>query len=236
MARPKAVRGSPARAPGRPRDANVDAAIVAAAARQLGERGFAGMSVEGIAAAAGTTAPSLRRRYRGKLDLALAAIGSLRIELPPLERDPRADAVAVLENIRSIMLGRNSVATAATILAEEGRNPGLLEHFLRLHVQPRRERLFQALSRGVAAGQLRAAIDLDAAVDLLIGSCAASYLHHRLLLDGWAETTLAVIWPAGPDPGEPPSQQPGAAEPDRPGTPRLSRDRTPAGKPPAGMT
>lgn len=198
MSRRKAGHGSSSRAPGRPRDANVDVAVVAAAVRQLGERGYTGMSLEGVAAVAGTTAPTLRRRYRGKLELALAAVDSIRIEPPPLGRDPRADALAVLENLRGSMLRRDSLAIVATILAEEGRNPELLERFRQRHVEPRRDRLRQALSRGVETGRLRAELDLDAAVDMLIGSCVASYLHDRLLLDGWAELALAVIWPPGP--------------------------------------
>ncbi len=50
---------------GRPRNPALDRAIVSAAARQLGELGYARMSLESVAAAAGTTVPSLRRRYAG---------------------------------------------------------------------------------------------------------------------------------------------------------------------------
>jgi len=72
-----AANGSSARSPGRPRDAALDGAILAAAVRHLGERGYAGMSIEGVAAAAGTTPPSLRRRYRDKLELAVAGIDAM---------------------------------------------------------------------------------------------------------------------------------------------------------------
>jgi AcrR family transcriptional regulator len=51
---------------------------LSAAARQFGELGYAGMSLESVAAAAGTTVPSLRRRYRNKAELAAVVIGSLR--------------------------------------------------------------------------------------------------------------------------------------------------------------
>ena len=47
---------------GRPRNQALDGAILSAAARQLGELGYARMSLESVAAAAGTTVPSLRRR------------------------------------------------------------------------------------------------------------------------------------------------------------------------------
>src|ERR1700677_332749 len=68
---------------GRPRNPDLDRAILSAAARQLGELGYARMSLESVAAAAGTNVPSLRRRYRSKAELTAAVIGSLRVEDPP---------------------------------------------------------------------------------------------------------------------------------------------------------
>ena len=61
---------------GRPRNPDLDRALLAAAARQLGELGYARMSLESVASAAGTTVPSLRRRYRNKAELVAAVIGS----------------------------------------------------------------------------------------------------------------------------------------------------------------
>ena len=157
------------------------------------------MSLEGVAAAAGTTAPSLRRRYHGKLKLAVAAIDSLRIEPPPdMKAAPRADALAVLENLRTNMLQRNGMATLGTILAEEHRNPQLLDHLRQRLIAPRRERLRRALARGVKMGELEPALDLDAAVGLLIGALYASYLYTRRIPDGWAEATLGIVWPVQP--------------------------------------
>ncbi|WP_216895583.1 helix-turn-helix domain-containing protein, partial [Nocardia alni] len=62
---------------GRPRNPALDEAILSAAAHQLGELGYARMSLEAVAATAGTTVPSLRRRYRNKAELVAAVIGSL---------------------------------------------------------------------------------------------------------------------------------------------------------------
>src|SRR5512142_985083 len=78
---------------GRPRDARLDAAILIAAEHQLEEKGYSGMSMESVAAAAGTTVPTLRRRYPNKMDLVAAVVDSLRIEpLPRRAKGPRADA------------------------------------------------------------------------------------------------------------------------------------------------
>jgi len=200
MAEWKMAKDSPSlRPPGRPRDAALDEAILAATVRQLGERGYGGMSIEGIAAAAGTTAPTLRRRYRNKLNLAMAAIDFMRIEpQPDPEAEPRAAALGVLENLRTSMLSRNSMAILGTILAEEHRNPELLDRFRQRFVAPWRERLWHALARGVETGHLQATLDLDAAVSLLIGALTASYLHTGRIPETWAETTLTIVWPARP--------------------------------------
>jgi AcrR family transcriptional regulator len=191
------VNGSSVRSPGRPRDATLDAAILTAAVRHLGERGYAGMSVEGVAAEAGTTAPSLRRRYRDKLALAVAGIDAMRTEpVPPATGNPRADALAVLENFRANIVRRNGIAILGTILAEERRNPELLARFRQRIDEPRRERLRQALCRGVETGRLCADLDLDAVASLLTGSLYARYLRTQRIPDDWAVRTLAIVWPA----------------------------------------
>jgi AcrR family transcriptional regulator len=191
-----AANGSSARSPGRPRDTALDAAILTAVVRHLGERGYAGMSIEGVAAAAGTTAPSLRRRYRDKLELAVAGIDAMPTEpLPDPTGEPRADALAILENLQASVVRGNAMAILGTILAEHGRNPELLEHFRQRLVEPRRDSLRQALFRGVQTGHLRADLDLDVAVSLLIGSLYAHSLRARRIPHSWAERTLGIVWP-----------------------------------------
>ena len=196
--------GAGSRSPGRPRDTGLDTAILRAAVLQLAERGYAGMSMEGVAAAAGTTPPSLRRRFRDKLDLTMAAISAMRTEpLPRASDDPRADALAILENLRVNLARRNGMAILGTLLAEERRHPELLARFRQRIEDPASEGLRQALARGVRAGQLEPGLDPDTAVSLLVGSFYAQYLHSRRIPDDWAECVLRVIWPPPAAPGRP---------------------------------
>ncbi len=196
---PDQAGASSSRPPGRPRDAALDQAILAAAERQLHERGYAGMSLEAVAAAAGTTTPSLRRRFRSKTELASAVIDTLRIEpLPEPTGVPRADAHAVLENLRANMLRPDGMATLGSILAEENRHPLLLQRFRQRLVEPRRQRLRQALLAGAAQGQLPARLDLDVTVSLLVGSCYARYLAAGTIPADWPDRALTVIWPPPP--------------------------------------
>ena len=177
---------------GRPRDPALDRAIVSAAARQLGELGYARMSLESVAAAAGTTVPSLRRRYAGKAELAAAVIGALRVEDPPAGAPtPRAHALAILENFLDNLRAIPALAILGSLLAEEERHPELLQLFKTRLVEPRRALLRQAL----AAGDLPESADLDALTSMLIGSFYGRYLTLASLPDNWPDRVLSTIWP-----------------------------------------
>jgi AcrR family transcriptional regulator len=183
---------------GRPRDPAVDQAILSAAARQLGELGYARMSLESVAAAAGTTTPSLRRRYRNKAQLVAAVIGSLRVEEPPADAPtPRAHALAILQNFHSNLRAIPALAILGSLLAEEERHPELLDLFKTRIVEPRRALLRQAL----AAGDLPngADLDLDVLTSMLIGSFYGRYVTIAGIPDDWPDRVLSAVWPVRRD-------------------------------------
>jgi AcrR family transcriptional regulator len=185
---------------GRPRNPDLDRAILSAAGRQLGELGYARMSLESVAAAAGTTVPSLRRRYRNKAELVAAVIGSLRVEEPPADAPtPRAHALAILENFHSNLRAIPALAILGSLLAEEERHPELLNLFKIRIVEPRRALLRQAL----AAGDLPDSADLDALTSMLIGSFYARYVTIAGIPDDWPNRVLSAIWPPATSPAPP---------------------------------
>jgi AcrR family transcriptional regulator len=185
---------------GRPRNPALDRAILAAAGRQLGELGYARMSLESVAAAAGTTTPSLRRRYRNKAELAAAVISSLRVEEPPAGAPtPRAHALAILENFHSNLRAVPALAILGSLLAEEERHPELLDLFKSRIVEPRRALLRQAL----AAGDLPDSADLDALTSMLIGSFYGRYVTIAGIPDDWPDRVLSAVWPPGTGPAAP---------------------------------
>jgi len=177
---------------GRPRNPALDRAILSAAARQLGELGYARMSLQSVAAAAGTTVPSLRRRYRTKRELVAVVIGSLRVAEPPADAPtPRAHALAILENFHSNLRAMPALAILGSLLAEEERHPELLHLFKTRIVEPRRALLRQAL----AAGDLPDSADLDALTSMLIGSFYGRYVTIAGIPDDWPNRVLTAIWP-----------------------------------------
>ncbi len=168
------------------------------------------MSLESVAAAAGTSVPSLRRRYPNKAELAAAVIGSLRAEEPPADAPtPRAHALAILENFIGNLRAIPALAILGLLLAEEERHPELLHLFKTRLVEPRRALLRQAL----AAGDLPQSADLDALTSMLIGSFYGRYLTTAGIPDDWPDRVLSVIWP--PDTSS-------AAPPRRPAPPALA--------------
>ena len=192
------MRAVGARPAGRPRNPALDQAILAAAESQLREAGFAGMSLESVAAAAGTTVPSVRRRFGSKAALARAVIDSLRVEeMPAAAGPPRARALALLRNFHRNLLRKDAMAIVGTLLAEEQRHPELLQAFRAGLVGPRRGALRQALADGIAAGELPSAADPGVLVSMLIGSFYARYLATSDLPHDWAEQVLGSVWPDG---------------------------------------
>ena len=79
--------GSDKSAAGRPRDARIDAAIIAATRELLLESGYAALTLSAIAARAGTTTAALYRRWSGKAQLVHEAV--LQIDPHPVPHQPK---------------------------------------------------------------------------------------------------------------------------------------------------
>jgi AcrR family transcriptional regulator len=191
------VRPAPVRPAGRPRNPELDREILVAAERQLGESGYARMSLESIAAAAGTTVPAVRRRFHSKAGVVVAVIESLRVESIPADTGPpRSRALAILRNFLANLLRKNSMAVVGTLLSEEHRYPELLAAFRSRLVGPRRTALRRALTDGISCGELPDSADPDVLASMLIGSFYARYIATSDIPSDWAEQTLRQVWPA----------------------------------------
>jgi AcrR family transcriptional regulator len=172
--------------PGRPRRRGLDEAILAAALDEMGRVGYARMNLDTVARIAGTTKPTLYRRFRSKAALATAALESLRRRT---SREPtgdvRADLIAELGRFREGALRPHGMSMLGVVLSEEHETPELLELFRTHVVLPRRENLRQILRAGIAAGQLRTEIDVEVAITMLVGSLYATYLGGRRAQRDW---------------------------------------------------
>lgn len=166
------------RAPGRPRSAGVDRAILTATLDLLSEVGIAGLSIEQVAAKAGVGKATVYRRWRTKDELVGDALASLSDPVPELPgKSVRDDLVTLVDLIRR----RSDDTPAGRLLAmvshEKGRHPDVWQRYQQQVIHPRRAALRAVLQRGVATGELRPDLDLDAAALLVAGGMLTAVFH-----------------------------------------------------------
>ena len=184
------------RGPGRPRDPGLDAAILAAAGRLLASQGYARMSIDAVAAAAGVSKPTLYRRFAGKADLATAALAAAIDEgaRPPAGLGLEAALVEALEHLARRLRAPHSMALVGTLLAEEQQTPQLIELFRRRVWKLRAELLREVIQRGAERGELRPGADPEVLVAMLIGSLYAAHLGQgRIPRGGPARVVRAAL-------------------------------------------
>ncbi len=182
--------------PGRPRSRTADRAILDATLRVLGEQGYAAMSVEGVAAAAGVGKMTIYRRFRDKKELVSAAMSTLVADTgpPPDTGDTRADLVALLRQLQTLLVTSPIFPMAGTLLVEERRHPDLFDRFREAAILPGRARLRTVIERGTRRGDVRPDVDVDAAIDALLGAFFARHLAGLTLSPDALELAVDVIW------------------------------------------
>lgn len=182
-----------ARAAGRPRSPEKEAAILREALRLLSTEGYARMTLQLVADAAGVSKSTIHLRWQTKADLVTAALEAMRmVHTEAGSGDTRADLVAILEDFATTIEQVNGMALIGTCLAEEGRAPELLQLLRERTVLPRRELLREVLERAVAAGEVRSGVDLEGAVSALLGPYYADHLAGRVA-PGWAPAAVDLV-------------------------------------------
>jgi AcrR family transcriptional regulator len=178
---------------GRPLDPEADERILAAAQKLLATKGFARLSIEGVAAESGVAKTTIYRRFSDKVELATAAIAEMiPVAVPRSTGNAYEDLVAQLEfNRRTIDLG-----IPGALLAEERRSPQVLAAFRARVVAPRVEIFEEILTAGIDAGDVRADLDLDAAFDLVFGTIFAHYVAKGPPAEDWPRRVVDAVWPA----------------------------------------
>jgi AcrR family transcriptional regulator len=155
--------------------------------------GYSRMSIDQIALEAGISKPAIYRRWTGKADLATAAIRSLQLSEPPVDTgSARGDLIGILENFRKSLLRPNGMSLVGTVLAEENHTPDLLALFRERLVKPRRASLRAVLER--ARKEIRRGVDIDAAVNALVGAVYAHYLADPRISPDFILQVVNIVW------------------------------------------
>jgi len=156
-------------------DAELDvrASALVHATRLFAERGVAGTSLQAVADAVGVSKPTLVYHFGGKDGLREAVLEALlghwQGELPRMmaaatSGGPRLDAL--LHALFAFFL--DDRARAVLLLREALDQPDHLRELLHAHLQPWTRLLSEAVRSGQAAGAIRADVDPEAYVQLVI--------------------------------------------------------------------
>ena len=157
---------------GRPRDPSRDVALLSATLDLLADGGYAAVTMEAVAARAGVGKATLYRRWASKEQLVVDALATLaeQVELSG-DASPRDQLVVLLDGLRrrvDSLAGR----IFPRLVSEAVDNPELMERYRVQVMQPRRECFRAVMRSAVEQGLVRPDIDLDHAIDLLIGPVA----------------------------------------------------------------
>jgi AcrR family transcriptional regulator len=174
-------------------DPEADRVIRETAKRLLREVGYARLTIDGVAREAGVARTTIYRRYADKAELVSAAIDSLRQPSKSADTgDARENLVAQLENARRHF----DMSLAGTLLMEEPHDPRLIQLFRERMVLPRREVVREVIAQGIDRGQIRADVDVEPVLDLLLGALFAAVMAAGRPGPAWPRRTVDALWPA----------------------------------------
>jgi AcrR family transcriptional regulator len=173
----RAIKG---RAPERRSD-RARIAVLHAADDLLVERGYAAVTIEGIAARAGVAKQTIYRWWPSKFDVLMDtfledAEGELQI---PDTGTTAGDLRQHLRQLAAFLTGSAAGKVMLALIGQAQHDEAMAVVFRRRFLDERRALDKAILERGVARGEIRADTDLDLAIDLIYGP-----VYHRVLLTG----------------------------------------------------
>ncbi len=180
---------------GRPRDPRIDRAILAAARDLFTTKGYSGLTIEAVAAAASVDKTAIYRRYGNKAELVTASfLATLSIgEIPPGTATTRARLAEFVHRMHQTLAADSGFAAVGALQADERPRPELLRKY-RTHVFEASSRVASAiLADAVEREEVRADADVDVTIDLLMGAVWARHLRGLPETDEWIESVVDTV-------------------------------------------
>jgi len=154
--------------PGRPRSEQAHRAILDATLELIAEDGYDRLSMARVATRSGVSKATIYRRWRSKLPLVIEAFSVLPTLDTPDAGNLVDDLVALLRQFAEI-LRDTPLARVLPVLAGECAHDPDLSALLAPQIKTRRAPLIEALERAVSRSELSPDLDLEAAVDMIMG-------------------------------------------------------------------
>lgn len=143
-------------------------AIVEAAFEELAEKGFVGLSMDGVARRAGVGKGALYRRWPSKVEMTVGVLELLSVTDEPATDTGslRGDVHALLVDVHNWLSDPQIRHIYPDLLAEAQRNPALAEALMDHVGRPRRLRAQTILDRAASRGELAGNSDQDLILDM----------------------------------------------------------------------
>jgi AcrR family transcriptional regulator len=183
---------------GRPRDRTLDARILEQVLALLGSHGYAGLTLDELAARSGVAKTTILRRWPSKAAVAAAGVERLAlqsVDVPDsgtLERDLHALLHGAAETFV-----RGNGQFVPRLLREAGHHAEITDLLFTV-IHTRRQAYRRALAQAIARGELAPSVDQDLLIDLLIGPIWTRLLITRdpitaAYVDSIVETVLTAF-------------------------------------------
>ena len=125
----------------------------------------------------------------------MAAIEQLLGDEAPPHPHPAPSALrSILGTLQKTLFRPDGMPIIGAVMVEQRHTRDLINHFRERVVQPRRMMLQDVLKHAEERGDIRPKADIDAAVNMLIGSFYAHYLTDEKIPVTWARRIVDTVW------------------------------------------
>jgi AcrR family transcriptional regulator len=172
---------------GRPRNPEIDAAVLSATLAALDEYGYGRLTIEEIARRAGATKPAIYRRWPSRQRLVLAALDQ---RLGAARAPDTGCTLCDIDECLKVFVAtfrRMPPDVLGPLFADCAGDRELRAAFMTTLFEPPRTAVRETLDRAHGRGDLREDVDLDLVLDLI-----GSFVHYRALF-GHAPTSNVEI-------------------------------------------
>jgi len=161
-----------------PRGERAEQALAEAVLELLDEEGFSGITVDKIASRAKVGKPTIYRRWENKEQLIAHVLGH--IDPPELIQpgdDLRPALIGILANLQRRLTDTRTGRVWQRLIGEADSYPEVMALYEQQFLVPRRRAIADLLRHHVQTGELRADLDSDTAVDILVNSMFGAVLN-----------------------------------------------------------
>jgi AcrR family transcriptional regulator len=166
------------------------------------DRGIEGTSVDEIAQVSGVSKATIYKHWTSKDVLCIEAIGRLKCDLPVFDSgDPRADATELLRHIAQTKKPEAVSRIWPRVIGYAASNPAFAKAFRARMADGPRTQLAGLLRSAIEKGELRSGIDLEMALDMLLGPIFYRRFMQAAVPEELPEHVVDCFWrmnlPAG---------------------------------------